>query len=85
MQCNKELAQAILEAARKREASFDHSTAACRQADGQMADLSQLYGMSIREAAEADGVNPFLSFPVYLLLTTSWNDALDWATLNAEK
>ena len=84
MPSHKELAKAILEAARKREASFDHSLAARMQRDGLPCDFNQLYGMSIRDAAFDDGVNLFLSFPVYLLLTNSWNESLDWAKLSAE-
>lgn len=83
MSSNRELAQAILTAAKKREDSFDHHTAARMQASGEMCDFSQIYHLTIREAAELDGANPFLSFPVYLLLTNSWNDAIDWAKLNA--
>lgn len=83
MPSHKELARAILAAAKEREDSFDHHTAAQMQRDGKVCDFDQLYRLSIREAAELDGVNPFLSFPVYLLLTNSWNDAIDWAKLNA--
>lgn len=83
MPSHQELARAILAAAKEREDSFDHHTAARKQANGEMCDFNQLYRLTIREAAELDGVNPFLSFPVYLLLTNSWNEALDWAKLNA--
>ena len=77
-----ELANALLAAAKLREQSFNHGFAARMQAANQPCDFNQLYGLSIREAAEADGANPFLSWPVYLLLTNSWNNALDWAEAN---
>lgn len=79
-----QLAHAILATAKLREESFDHGTAARMQANGEMCDFDKLYRLSIRDAAEVDGMNPFLSFPVYLLLTNSWNDALEWAKLNAK-
>lgn len=78
MQANAELARAIIEAARKREASFDHGAAAiCGHAPAE-----SFYGMTIRDACEADGVNPFISYPVYLLLSNCWKSALDWAESN---
>lgn len=82
MRSNVELARAIIAAAKLREESFDHqaATAACN--GGGMVDMKSFYKISLRDACEADGVNPFLSYPVYLLLSNNWNDALEWAMLN---
>lgn len=82
MQANTELARAIIEAARKREESFDHGAASRADADGASIPASRFYRVSLRDACEADGVNPFISYPVYLLLSNCWNDALEWAELN---
>lgn len=78
MAAHNELALAIIEAAKRREESFDHGAA---QAVGQ-APVESFYKLSLREACEADGVNPFLSYPVFLMLSTNWNEALEWAQLN---
>ena len=79
---HQELARAIVAAARRREESFDHGMAASLQRRGTVSNLHELYKLSIQEASEVDGVNPFLSHPVYLLLSQNWNAALDWAEAN---
>lgn len=85
MKSNVELAKAILAAAKRREESFSHAEATAASTAGKPVDMESFYGLSLRQACETDGVNPFLSFPVYLLLSNSWNNALDWAIVNAER
>lgn len=82
MAASNELAQAILAAAKRREQSFDHGAAARAEADGKSVSAKLFYKMTIREACEVDGVNPFISYPVYLLLSNSWDDAIEWAAVN---
>jgi hypothetical protein len=82
MLAHQELAQAIVKAAELREESFDHGRAAQAIAAGGLVDMESFYRVSLREACDADGANPFLSYPVYLLLANSWNQALDWAQAN---
>lgn len=80
MAAHNELALAIIEAAKRREESFDHCAAAA--ARNRVVDAESFYKLSLRDACEADGVNPFLSYPVFLMLSTNWNEALEWAQLN---
>ncbi len=68
MATHNELAQAILVAAAFREESFDY--------------VERCWRVSLRDACEAAGSDPLISYPVYLLLANSWNEALEWAELN---
>jgi hypothetical protein len=78
---SQELADAILKAAKLREESFDHHAAS----RGDVVDACSLYRCTLYAASTADGCNPHLSIPVYLMLTGSWNDSLNWAEVNKSK
>lgn len=92
---SKELAVAILAAMQAHEDSYDHGAAAVATAandqkrarmemEGNAAaiycivDYRQFYRMDLRQAVESV-VHGDLVEPVYLLLTTAWNDIADWA------
>lgn len=82
--CVSALAEAILLAAKLREDSYDH--VAAESVSGIFVDYSQFYGVTLQHAADlaAERVARIeLAFPVYLLLLSHWNNALEWATANA--
>lgn len=79
-----QLAKAILAAAEVREKSFDHAAAHKAEANGDLVDYKRFYKVSMHDACFPDGGNPFIGYPVFLLLTNSWNDAIAWAKENAK-
>lgn len=87
-----ELARAIKDSVRIREASYDKSAADAATEDFNkkvadsssesvtfpfVVDYAAFYTKTLQQACE-EGAGE-LSTPVYLLLFYSWNDALDWA------
>ncbi len=76
------LAKAVLLAAKLREDSFDLIKANKMHKDVPL-NYSSCYKMTIREAAdkaaEELGYDSRGTEPIYLLLTNSWNSAIDWA------
>lgn len=72
-----QLANAILTAANTRESSFDHTACNKAQQLGYPIDYNQFYQLTLKQAC--DQTDPDLAMPVYLLLYSNWNDAIDWA------
>ncbi len=78
MLSNIELANAIQASVKAREESYDHAAAATDWGLRLAAVVrTEFYGKTLEEACdEAAGK---LSYPVYLLLKYTWNDATMWA------
>lgn len=81
------LATEVLAACKLYEESFDKEKAARMQEDaaaGKLANFAECYTMTLMQACTPAGS---LAMPVYLLLTGTWNDTLDWANtiVNAVK
>jgi hypothetical protein len=89
------LAKLVLAAAKCYEDSYDRvaATAAATAADAEkaadptniyagMVDFQKFYKLDMRQAAEkvcSDADQQNLSEPIWLLMFTAWNDAMDWA------
>lgn len=79
----KALAKGIVDSAKRHEDSYnkaaaDAATAAIEDDDNEhvFVDYSKFYRLTPQQACEPEGE---LAMPIYLLLTYSWNDALNWA------
>lgn len=87
---HKQLADQILKTVACYEAAYDKvaSDKATRDAIGNpfIVDYEKFQTKSIKDAA-SEACTPELAFPVYLLLTSNWNDAIEWANaiVNMEK
>lgn len=80
-----QLAQAVIAASTLREESYDTAAAEAYTAEQEavpierrIMDYEQFYRLTLREACEQ--ASKEFSEPVFLLLHSNWNDALDWAT-----
>ncbi len=83
MPSNIELANAIQASVKAREESYDHAAAdaatsskCCCHAMAAV-DYTEFYGKTLEEACNE--ASDALSYPVYLLLKYTWNDAIMWA------
>lgn len=74
------LAEAILAAAKFHEENYDHvaaKAAMVSESPSQIIDYSKFYAFNLQEACER--VAGEFAQPTYLLLTTAWNEAIEWA------
>lgn len=76
----KELAHAIIASAETYENSYDHETSKLWQRAGKIHDYDKLYAITLYEACLMRA--SVIADPVYFLLSSNWNDALDWAEKN---
>lgn len=78
------LATLVLRAAFLHEDSFDWKAAYEARNSPSVAEVKR-YRLTLQEAVAAScHLNPELEQPVYLLLSSSWNDALAWASQHSE-
>ena len=74
-----QLAQAVIAAATIREESYDREAANKSGKNlTRPVNYESFYRLTLREACEQ--VSKEFSEPVFLLLYSNWNDAIDWAT-----
>ncbi len=83
MEFEKRFAEAILEAQKIKEESYDQKAAEAVTGESLLTDFTQFYEKSDYEAADDAarnaGFDLRMTQPIYLLIKCAWNDIQDWA------